>query len=349
MSRRASSPRSSATRWTDPDVADALFDRYKDALRRGHVAALRGQLEKALSAYTEAATIAPERALPLNGMGTTLRRLGRDGEALAVFDRALERSAADIDALAGRADTLVALGRRVGAAEAFVDLAEVHDRAGHQTEASDAARRSLKLAESPDRGRTVARIVGRIRGADMSDAARAVIARALRVLEQSATPATTPATSDDAIASSADIMAVDSPSSGMRIAASQPADEDLGAGPGDPLERIATADAAFDAGDPVTALTAYREAVASLRVDGRWRVALDACSLALATSPTSSQVHLDLVELYLDAGWNALAADKVRLVGRLAELDQDHATRDRLCAVVRTHFGDDPSLMAFCS
>ncbi|MEK6721161.1 MAG: hypothetical protein AABZ33_10905 [Chloroflexota bacterium] len=327
-------------------MADALFDRYKDALRRGHVAALRGQLEKALNAYTEAATIAPERALPLNGMGTTLRRLGRDGEALAVFDRALERSAADIDALAGRADALVALGRRVDAAEAFVALAEVHDGAGRQTEAGDAARRSLELTEPPDRGRTVARIVGRIRGADMSDATRAVIARALRILEQ---PATTPATTDDAIASSADIVVVDSPSSGRRIAASEPADEDLGAGPGDPLERIAAADAAFDAGDPATALAAYREAVASLRVDGRWRVALDACSLALATSPTSGQLHLDLVELYLDAGWIALAADKVRLVGRLAELDEDHATRDRLCAVVRTHFGDDPSLMAFCS
>lgn len=333
-------------------MADALFDRYKDALRRGHVAALSGQLEKALGAYTEAATLAPERALPLNGIGATLRRLGRDVEALAAFDRALERAAADVDALAGRADTLVALGRRVAAAEAFVALAEVHDAAGRLTEAGDAARRSLDLAESRDRRRTVERLVGRIRGTDMSAAAAAAMARALRILEPAATTEsealTTTATTDDATAPTADAVVAPPANRAMPIELSEPADEDLGPGPTDPLERIAMADAASDAGDPVTALAAYREAVAGLRVDGKWRVALDACAWALTTSPTSGQLHLDLVELYLDAGWITLAADKVRLVARLAELDEDHATHDRLCAVVQTHFADDPSLTAFC-
>ena len=36
-------------------MSDALYERYKDALRRGHVAALRGRLDEALAAYREAA------------------------------------------------------------------------------------------------------------------------------------------------------------------------------------------------------------------------------------------------------------------------------------------------------
>ena len=36
---------------------EALYERYKDALKRGHVASLRGRLEEALTAYAEAAAI----------------------------------------------------------------------------------------------------------------------------------------------------------------------------------------------------------------------------------------------------------------------------------------------------
>ena len=38
----------------------SLYERYKDALRRGHVAALRGRNEAAVDAYGEAAEIAPD-------------------------------------------------------------------------------------------------------------------------------------------------------------------------------------------------------------------------------------------------------------------------------------------------
>jgi len=40
-------------------MTEALYERYKEALRRGHVASLRGRPEAALAAYVEAATIAP--------------------------------------------------------------------------------------------------------------------------------------------------------------------------------------------------------------------------------------------------------------------------------------------------
>ena len=48
-------------------MSDALYERYKEALRRGHVAALRGRDAAALEAYSEAARLAPDRALPLVG------------------------------------------------------------------------------------------------------------------------------------------------------------------------------------------------------------------------------------------------------------------------------------------
>ena len=44
--------------------SSSLYERYKDALRRGHVAALRGRNDAAIEAYQEAASIAPDRALP---------------------------------------------------------------------------------------------------------------------------------------------------------------------------------------------------------------------------------------------------------------------------------------------
>jgi tetratricopeptide (TPR) repeat protein len=83
-------------------VSDALYERYKDALRRGHVALFRGRLDAALAAYADAAEIAPERALPHVGLGGVLRRLGRLDEALAAYDVALARAPADEAALDGR-------------------------------------------------------------------------------------------------------------------------------------------------------------------------------------------------------------------------------------------------------
>ncbi|HXG40881.1 MAG TPA: hypothetical protein VNJ28_08060, partial [Candidatus Limnocylindrales bacterium] len=58
------------------------YERYKDALRRGHVALLRNRLEVALAAYAEAAAIAPERALPHASLGSVYLRLGRPDDSL---------------------------------------------------------------------------------------------------------------------------------------------------------------------------------------------------------------------------------------------------------------------------
>ena len=57
-------------------MTDDLYERYKEALRVGHVAVLRGALEEASEAYRTAASIAPSRALPHTSLGGVLLRLG---------------------------------------------------------------------------------------------------------------------------------------------------------------------------------------------------------------------------------------------------------------------------------
>ncbi|MDQ3447718.1 MAG: hypothetical protein M3432_00880 [Chloroflexota bacterium] len=51
-------------------MSDPLFERYKDALKQGHLALLRGKPKEALQRYTEAAALADHRALPYLSMGS---------------------------------------------------------------------------------------------------------------------------------------------------------------------------------------------------------------------------------------------------------------------------------------
>ena len=131
--------------------ATALYERYKDALRRGHVAAQRGRLDEALVAYGEAGRVAPDRALPHVGIGQVLIRLGKPNEANAAFGRALERAPDDEAALRGRADSLTRLGDRIRAAETLDRLATVVDVAGRRGEALDLIGDALDLAEGRSR------------------------------------------------------------------------------------------------------------------------------------------------------------------------------------------------------
>ena len=85
-------------------MSGSLYEGYKEALRRGHVAALRGRHDVALQAYREAARIAPDRALPYVGMGGVLAKLDRADEALAAYRAALSRAPDEEGALRGRAD-----------------------------------------------------------------------------------------------------------------------------------------------------------------------------------------------------------------------------------------------------
>ena len=68
-------------------ATNSLYERYKDALRRGHVASLRGRLEAAVGAYSEAAAIAPDRALPHAAIGGILVEDEPAGRGAAVVRR----------------------------------------------------------------------------------------------------------------------------------------------------------------------------------------------------------------------------------------------------------------------
>lgn len=166
----------------------SLYERYKDALRRGHVASLRGRYEAAIGAYSEAAAIAPDRALPHGAIGGILVKMGRPAEALESYGRALAIAPRDEQALRGRAELLAAAGRRVEAADLLDRLADVLDGGGRLADASDAARRALELAESRERRRQVEAYAERLRASAGDEAAAKALAQVLRVLEPPVAP-----------------------------------------------------------------------------------------------------------------------------------------------------------------
>jgi tetratricopeptide (TPR) repeat protein len=164
-------------------ATNSLYERYKDALRRGHVASLRGRLESAVGAYSEAAQIAPDRALPHAAIGGILVKMNRPADAMQSYGRALKLAPRDEAALRGQADLLAAAGRRVEAAELLDRLADVLDGSNRLADASDAARRALELAESRERRRQVEAYATRLKASAGDEAAAAALARVLRVLE----------------------------------------------------------------------------------------------------------------------------------------------------------------------
>lgn len=162
---------------------EALYERYKDALRRGHVASLRGRLEEALTAYAEAAAIAPERATPHTSAGTALMRRKRPADAVRHYGAALRLAPHDEPALLGRAQALTAMGRRPQAAEAYDAAADVLAANGKLADAVDSARRGLELAEGRERRRTLEQLIDRLRASEPAEPGRVALERALVVLE----------------------------------------------------------------------------------------------------------------------------------------------------------------------
>jgi tetratricopeptide (TPR) repeat protein len=312
-------------------VAEALYEKYKEALRRGHIAALRGRHASALAAYAEAAAIAPDRPLPHVSIGTTYLRLERAEDALEAFDGALARAAADEHALAGRADALVALRRRADAAQALDRLAEVLDRAGRLAEACDTARRALELAESRARRRHVGELVERLRDSATDAETAGALERALRVLEGRDGPPPEAAAGEDAQP------AIEA---APRAAAADGSAVQAEPAPPDPIALVASAEEALEAGDAAAARTRFLEAVDAHRRLGHSTAALDAAGLALALGPLEPAIHLALVDLYLDRGWRSLARDKLVLLARLAEAGGDETELERLRAIAAERVPD---------
>jgi tetratricopeptide (TPR) repeat protein len=324
-------------------MTDSLYEGYKDALRRGHVATARGRLETAVGAYREAARLAPDRSLAYVGLGTALARLERVDEALAAFRAALDRAPDDEKALLGRADLLASTDRPAEAAAALDRLAEVLERGDRLADACDAARRALELAESRGRRRLVEALVTRLSTASEDPAAASALERARRIIDVHAVA--TPVTSSDpgVAATPAD----DAQPLGTVID-SDPAPGSDRLATVDPLRHRRAFEAAIDAGNIEAA---RREAVAAAnahRAVGAFNASIDACYEALAVAPGDPAIHFALTQLYLDRGWRTLAADKLVLIGRLAEMSGDRATLARLCDLAARRFPDDARLSAMC-
>ena len=316
-------------------MTESPFEGYKDALRRGHVAALRGRLDAAEAAYREASLLAPDRALPYVGLGGVLARLGQLEEALAAYRTALAHAPDDEGALRGRADLLAAEGRPAEAAASLDRLAGVLERAGRMADACDVARRALELAESRGRRKLVQSLVARLRETAGDPAAAEALERALSVLEVD------PVDSTERAAASA-ARGPDSLDDGQASTARP-------ARPPDPMVTRLAFEAAFDAGNLDEA---RKQAVANAgahRAVGQLHASIDACYEALAIAPADPGIHFALAQLYLDRGWRALAADKLVLIGRLAQLTGDAPTRARLCDLVVRRFPDDTRLAAMCA
>jgi tetratricopeptide (TPR) repeat protein len=318
-------------------MSEALYERYKESLREGHVAALRGRLDAAAAAYREAARIAPDRALPYVGLGGVLARLGRADEALAAYAAALERAPLDEGAMQGRADVLAAVGRRSEAADLLDRLAANHEREGRLADACDVARHSLELAESRGRRRSVESLVARLRATPGDASAAQALDRALSVLE------TVPGVSSRSSAGPVDTDGATSSDDGGDAAASTPRPAP------DPALLTLAVEEALEAGDLEEARHRALAAAIGHRAVGQFHAAMDACYQALAILPSDPDIHLLLAELYLDRGWRGPAADKLVLLGRLSQLTGDGATRARLCYLAAARFPDDARLAAVCA
>jgi tetratricopeptide (TPR) repeat protein len=338
-------------------MSGSLYEGYKEALRRGHVATLRGRLDVALHAYHEAARIAPDRALPYVGLGGVLARLGRVDEALAAYRAALSRAPDDEGGLRGRADLLEAEGRPAEAAASLDHLAGVLERTGRTADACDVARRALELAESRGRRRLVTALVARLRESGSDPTIQEAMARALSVLGTDSPSAsqTSAATQDETAASilsgEASLAAAEAPPAPAEapIAAEPPASKAARVPPPDPLALRLAFEAALDAGNLDEARKQAVATSSAHRAAGHFHASIDACYEALAIAPADPAVHFALALLYLDRGWRTLAADKLLLIGRLAQLTGDTASRARLCDLVVRRFPDDPRLVAMCA
>jgi tetratricopeptide (TPR) repeat protein len=152
-------------------VTDSLFEQYKAALRRGHLATIGSRLDEARSAYQEAARLVPDRSLPLASLGTVLHRLDRWPEAAEAFERALQLAPDDEATLRARAGARQERDLRSGAAADYERLAFVLDVAGRAADAADAAQRAVELEPTSQRTALAARLVAA--AAQRADGSRA--------------------------------------------------------------------------------------------------------------------------------------------------------------------------------
>ena len=309
-------------------MSDSLFDRYREVLRAGHVAVLRGRLEDAAASYREAALLAADRAVPRTALGSVQLRLGQPEQALATFDEALALAPADDAALLGRAQALVVLERPDDAATTFDNLADVRRAAGKHADAGDALRRALDIQPTAARRQRYQELADELRQVVGAAEAERALARALRYLETEAAQGEPPPAEPA------------SPEPASPEPAVAPTELPDPARQGEAL--LLASEEAAARGDAPGAVTAAISAAQAFRAANHPVAALDACTRGLGSGPDDVSLHLLIAELALERGAVGPAADTYRNLLRLAEIDGDPATRERVVAAAQVAFPDDP-------
>lgn len=319
-------------------MSETLFDRYREALRAGHVAVLRGRLDDAAASYREAASLASDRAVPRTALGTVELRLGQPDRALVSFDEALALSPADDAALVGRAQALVVLQRPEDAAATFDLLADARRAAGKHPEACDALRRALEIQPTQARRRHYQALAEELRVAVGDAEAERALARAPLVLEAESVEGTdsvvrAPAEAPDDEAASQEHAA------GAEAIAAPPAEPEP---PVDGGALVLAAEEAAARGDAPGAVAAAMAAARAYRATGHPVAALDACVDGLKSGPDDVDLHLLIAALAFERGAVGSTGDIYRNLLHLVDIDGDAAARGRVLAAARATFPDDP-------
>jgi tetratricopeptide (TPR) repeat protein len=286
-------------------VSDSIFERYKQALKDGHVAVLRGRLEDALRHYRQAAELADSRPLPYSSLGGVLLRLGRVEEAIVAYDEALQRAPRDEAAMGGRSEALLSAGRRAEAAAVLDELAGIQASAGRRPEslATRGLARSIRSVQ--------------VAGAD--------------------TPAPAPGSAPEAPAAEE---AEPEPAE----AEPEPPPEPEAAPPPSGAALLVEAERSLQAGDEAIASDRYVQAAEALAREGAQDAAIDACHQALGLAPGSAKTHLVLAQLYFARGWRDQAVEKLVLLDRLLELEPVPQIRSAMVELIWQQAPDEPRL-----
>jgi DNA-binding SARP family transcriptional activator len=94
----------------------------------------------------------------------------------------------------------------------------------------------------------------------------------------------------------------------------------------------AAADGLLDAGDITGASERYLALAALHRAAGRPDAAMEACLALLTVAPSDHRLQLSIAAIQADQGWEEAAAEKLRLLARLADLDDDAEARAAIAA-----------------
>ena len=321
-------------------MSQPLFELYKDALRRGHLAVIDGRLDDALVSYREAGDMAPDRALPYASIATVLHRLGRSDEAIAAFDRALELAPDDDATRRARWVALEEMGRVV---DTPFQSARPDADTGADVAASslaDAALESATLDERlglmPDAGREDRPAGGEAPG--VGDEAGGVSDGAAQIgfgpgFETPGPYLPFEEGSEGEGAEQVSWPAIDLPS---------PPPPPLVGPPPDPRLLAQEAEVLADRGDIDGARELLLTVVEAHREAGQPNAALDACLQLLAMAPGDARAHLALAGLQLDQGWRAVATDKIALLLRLTALTGDTQAEADTHALAAERIRDEP-------